>query len=547
MSEEIRSIDDLKKTAEMEEKSIKKQEGPRPGTEEYYMQQAVKREEEKKAEMEREAEEALNRERELDGREYEYMVEGFNIGDAIMRRAHTIDDNGRALSEKLANEELEKEITTDEALNSEDASFDDELSEGLNDDDLSVEDDTESNADNVIPITNIKNNEITKEKKNDVVDITNITQDDLNIDDEDLLDIADLENEPDYTDDEDELTQEELSGLRDAIKEKLAIKAPVGKDGSIKVSTKAVSLNDILSVQESNVNVVDYPLMSSGKRVSMKEFSGTEIESLNQGSSGRNRFNTLKTIYHTIWDHIADKNKPDFDEWLKVTSFMDIDHYYMAIYKACFNGANYIPFSCEDESCGHIFLSDDLDIESNMIKFKDEDAKKKFYDILNNTDVMTKEASSLYETKIVPVSPSIAIGFREPSIYNTIFENSVLDQKFIDKYTKLLTMMVYIDNIYLIQNGEYRPLKLKTDKTSIAKTTKYRIATFAKIIKSLNSDHYNNIIIEISKINDLGDEIKYQLPEMVCPKCGKKIKAAEQTATQLLFSRHQLNLLSQES
>ena len=451
-----------------------------------------------------------------------------------MRRAHTIDNNGSALSEQLAEERLEEEINSKEDV-------DDQINDVDNfDDDLSDSIDTDYSEDDL-------DKDDKKNKEENIDNNTLPSQEELDIDDEDLDDIDLDEDDDEFDDEDDELSEQEIADLREAIKDKLKLDIPVNTSGEAKISAnKTISLNDVLSMQTSNANVIDYPLMSAGRCVSMREFSGTEIESLNQGASGRNRFNTLKTIYHTLYDHIVDNNKPEFDKWLKVTSFMDIEHLYMAAYKASFNGANYIPFNCTNDKCNHVFLSDNIEIE-DMIKFKDDAAKKKFYDILENSDTISKEDACLYKTKIVPVSPTIAIGFREPSIYNTIFENSVLDQNFINKYTRLLTMMVYIDNIYVIQNGEYIPVRCRVDRHSLAKTAKIRIVTYSKIIRTLPSDSYNNILAEIAKINDLGDEVKYQLPEITCPKCGQTIEATEQTPTQLLFSRHQLNLLSQES
>ena len=556
MSEEIKSIDDLRKTAAMEEEveeteteetEVEETENEEENntivnkknkfmiSEDDLIKSAIEKENEEKIKEEQRAIEAKNLERKADGREYEYEVEGFNIGDAIMRRAHTIDNNGSALSEQLAEERLEEEINSKEDV-------DDQINDVDNfDDDLSDSIDTDYSEDDL-------DKDDKKNKEENIDNNTLPSQEELDIDDEDLDDIdLDEEDDDEFDDEDDELSEQEIADLREAIKDKLKLDIPVNTSGEAKISAnKTISLNDVLSMQTSNANVIDYPLMSAGRCVSMREFSGTEIESLNQGASGRNRFNTLKTIYHTLYDHIVDNNKPEFDKWLKVTSFMDIEHLYMAAYKASFNGANYIPFNCTNDKCNHVFLSDNIDID-DMIKFKDDAAKKKFYDILENSDTISKEDACLYKTKIVPVSPTIAIGFREPSIYNTIFENSVLDQNFINKYTRLLTMMVYIDNIYVIQNGEYIPVRCRVDRHSLAKTAKIRIVTYSKIIRTLPSDSYNNILAEIAKINDLGDEVKYQLPEITCPKCGQTIEATEQTPTQLLFSRHQLNLLSQES
>lgn len=557
MSEEIKSIDDLRKTAAMEEEveeteteetEVEETENEEENntivnkknkfmiSEDDLIKSAIEKENEEKIKEEQRAIEAKNLERKADGREYEYEVEGFNIGDAIMRRAHTIDNNGSALSEQLAEERLEEEINSKEDV-------DDQINDVDNfDDDLSDSIDTDYSEDDL-------DKDDKKNKEENIDNNTLPSQEELDIDDEDLddIDLDEDDDDDEFDDEDDELSEQEIADLREAIKDKLKLDIPVNTSGEAKISAnKTISLNDVLSMQTSNANVIDYPLMSAGRCVSMREFSGTEIESLNQGASGRNRFNTLKTIYHTLYDHIVDNNKPEFDKWLKVTSFMDIEHLYMAAYKASFNGANYIPFNCTNDKCNHVFLSDNIEIE-DMIKFKDDAAKKKFYDILENSDTISKEDACLYKTKIVPVSPTIAIGFREPSIYNTIFENSVLDQNFINKYTRLLTMMVYIDNIYVIQNGEYIPVRCRVDRHSLAKTAKIRIVTYSKIIRTLPSDSYNNILAEIAKINDLGDEVKYQLPEITCPKCGQTIEATEQTPTQLLFSRHQLNLLSQES
>lgn len=522
MSKEINSIDDLKKTTveEVNEDVVEETaEDNNP-----YLQAAIERSEEAQKKAKEEEQEEIERKRREDGRQYEFEVNGFNIGDSLMRRANAINDNGQALSNQLQEEDMEREISDDDLLNAEPDSLESEIDSALKD--TSSDDDIEDieNDDSDLPTS----------------------PSDLNIDYDDLLDLElDDLDATDSSNDDDDISEKEMEGLRNQIKEKLSVSAPVNKDGTISISQKAVSLTEVLNQQKSNAVVVDFPLMSAGRCVSMREFSGTEIESLNRGASGRNRFNTMKDIYHTLYDHIVDPNKPDFDQWLKVTSFMDIEHLYMAAYKASFHGANYVPFNCENKQCNHVFLSDDIEIE-DMIKFKDEKAKAKFYDILNNTDTVSKEDACLYETKIVPISNTIAIGFREPSIYNTIFENSILDQKFVDKYTRLLTMMVYIDNIYLISGGQYVPVACKKDKNSIAKTAKYRIVTYSKIISTLSSDDYNNILAEIAKINELGDEVKYQLPEITCPKCGQTIQAAEQSATQLLFARHQLNLLSQE-
>ncbi len=607
------SLEDLKKNATPNETEVTEPESedvveesnipsasvdPRSGIKDP-LQAALEREEARKK-AEQEAAEEAERERKNDGREYEYEVNGINLGDSLVRRLNTANENVRAMQEVMAQEDLEREagmiedeideldddveeikdIEEDDMFKSEDVEsldVDDENVEeeyifsDSNDDELKSleneiveENKMEVEAKNTETVENVEDTEVLEEEmedayeaeqepveetaiapeKEEVVDKVSKndlpSQSDMTIDDDDLLDI-DLDDEDEESGDDD-LSEAEMDNLREQIKDKLGVNSkPIE---GMKVVKKVISLSAALSKCSQDMNAVDWPLMSAGKNVTMKAFSGTEIDALNRGASGRNRFNTMKEIYRSIYDHIVSE-KPDFEAWLKTTSFMDIEHLYMAIYKASFNNANYIPYNCTDEKCNHVFLSDDIDI-MDMCKFKNADAKKRFMAIYENDRTATSVEEKLYPTTIVNITDSIAIGFREPSIYNTIFENSVLDAKFVDKYTSLLTMMVYIDAIYVIDGNNYVPISCKKDKQSVAKTTKYRIATYAKIIQALPSDGYNKIVGIISQINELGDEVQYRMPEITCPKCGKTIEEQVTQANQLLFSRHQLNLLSQQ-
>ena len=564
------------------------------------LQALYEREEEKKRAAEEEAARA-EAERKNDGREVDYEVNGLNIGDSLKRRLETANRNVAALKEAMEEEDMESEDSEIEEdiedfsdddldIDNEDPIFDvedeedddeeeyifEESSSNDIEEDLELEEEkmdedkkvveeevVETVEEAVDTVEEVKVEEDAKEAEADVEEKAEEaatakednklvspapkmssndlpSQSDMVIDDEDLLDI-DLDDDSD-SDDDDDLSDEEMEGLRNQIKDRLNSKSK--NIEGMKVVKKAVSLSAALGKCAQDINSVDWPLMSAGKNVTMKAFSGTEIDALNRGASGRNRFNTMKEIYRNIYDHILSE-KPDFEMWLRTTSFMDIEHLYMAIYKASFDKANYIPYNCTNSDCNHVFLSEDIDI-MDMCKFKDADAKKRFMSIYENDREDSTVEAKLYPTTIVPITDTIAIGFREPSIYNTIFENSVLDAKFVDKYTSLLTMMVYIDEMYVIDGNNLVPIRYKKDKQSVAKTTKYRIATYAKIINALPSDGYNKIVGVIGQINELGDEVQYCMPEITCPKCGKTIESSITQANQLLFSRHQLNLLSQQ-
>ena len=276
----------------------------------------------------------------------------------------------------------------------------------------------------------------------------------------------------------------------------------------------------------------------------MRRFTGTEMARLVDGGKGRTRLNQALDMWKLIYDHIVDPYKPaTVEEWAKVTSFLDIDHIFMAIYRANFEGSNYIPYGCTNENCKEkTFLSDNFDI-MDMCEFSDKEARAKFDSIIGTESNVT---SRLYSTEIVPVSENYAFVFREPSIYNIIFESAVLDQEFIEKFGDLVSMCSYIDEIYYInrETMELQPVRTNVYPNNIKKTVKSRIINFSKYINTLDPDQYNTIMMYMHKIGEGGESLSYHLPEVTCPSCNTVIPASKQSAQALVFLRHQLAALA---
>lgn len=457
----------------------------------------------------------------------------FDFGSSINRRRELVTSKITNKKNEMSEEDIENELEelSDDTIDTADFSFEDD--NNIEEVDVAITRPVSLNNTKSKPVVGKKKEEETVRedlvKKQQVKAQQIPEQSSLFIDEDDLDDLSDM---VDDTDDD-----SRLDNLKSSISKKLQSVEDNLDISGFTVTNEAISVNAIL--EDNDLDTSDWVLLSAGKSIAVKSFSGLEIESLAGGNS-RNRFNNLRGIYKTLYDHIVEPDKPGFEAWLKVTSFMDIPHIYMGAYKASFNNANYIPYTCTNEKCNNVFLSEDIDI-MDMVKFKDDASKKKFNTILNNGSI---PESKVYETRIIPISNKIAIGFREPSIYNTIFENAILDQKFIDKYQELLSIMIYIDNIYLIKDKKLTPVALKVDTNNLAKTIKYRISVYAKIISSLASDNYSKISKIIAGINEYGDEITYQLPEVTCPECSHTIQAEESDVVQMLFNRHQLALIA---
>lgn len=365
----------------------------------------------------------------------------------------------------------------------------------------------------------------------------------LSEEDEKALDeeIKELLGEDEY--DEDDTSEEEARNkLKAAIREKIKPASETIDISSFSIAKEPVSVNSTLD--KSLEDEVVYPLYHSGRSTRMKRFFAADIENINPDtrSSGLNTLETMKKVYRTFYEHITDANKPSsFEKWLKCTSFMDIKNLYMAAYKGAFEGANYITYTCENEDCENVWLSDNIEIK-DMMEFKDNETKERFYELLE------KESSAmdkLYTTEIIPISETYAISFHDPSIYNVVFENASLPRKFTNKYADMLSILMYIDTIYKIDVKTKRliPIALKEFPDSISNTTKVKIYTYSKVLKVLTSDQYQTLGKYMTKINTREDEVKYYRPEAVCPKCGKKIEKVETNPLQMVFQRHSLEAI----
>ncbi len=385
-------------------------------------------------------------------------------------------------------------------------------------------------------------NEIPNEVHSIPVVNNKVTEINTNKESINFIDDEDAELEDELNDDNDKEADERTEKLKAAIKGKIKPVAEALDLNSFTITNKPVALSSTLNnTIASTVRTADWALYASGVPVTMKSFTGTEISKLND-TAGKTRYNAVKDQYGMIFDHIVDRgDKPKtVEEWSKTISFLDIENLWFAVYRACFEGANYLPYTCG--SCNEIFLSDSTPI-MDMVKFTNDEARSKFNTILNTE---TNPHPNLITSEMVQVSDNYVFTFREPTIYNMIFESAVLDKEFTDKYSDLIALIVYIEDIYYInrETRQLQPITHKVFPNNLAKTTKAKIIQFSKIIQTLNSDQYSSIMAYIQQINSKGDDISYVIPEATCPKCGSVINEQSYRATDLVFTRHQLATLA---
>ena len=400
------------------------------------------------------------------------------------------------------------------------------------------------------------NDNSVKNNDNDMISTTKVAYKpetiNAEISDEDMK-FLDDENDLDSDEDQKNLVTEIKEKIRSEMNEKFVPVSNKVDFSKFKVAKKPISASKVINhIQQAPIEAADGVLYNANRAVRMSAFSAMEIQSLDQSNVGRNNYNQFMIDkLRLIYNHLIDANKPaSFEAWMKSMTNDVIDDYFFTAYKATFSNSNIITYSCTDDTCHNIFMNK-KNIE-DMIKFRNEDVKKKYMDILHSGNVNT--VTTTYETDLYQASDEYAFSLRKPSLYATYIEPSLINEEFMKKYEDLLLLISYIDDIYIIdrENSELIKVDTKPDPRRPDVTVKRKIKSYATIIRSLTSDQLQSLSLATDKydaaeVDDDGNvitDIKYVYPEEICPKCGKVIPEEEQSPDRMLFMRHQLGLMN---
>lgn len=384
------------------------------------------------------------------------------------------------------------------------------------------------------------------------------------IDDSDLKDLlgeeeedATAEDKQDLEEAEEEQTEEQkkeaeadkerqmqlFKNYQGQIRDKIKVTTSDINLKEFKVSTKPISITKVLRNSTKQLDTAQWGLPNTNRLVTFSALSGEEITNLNP-ENFNNRMQAFRTAYSIMYNHLVDANKPTtLEAWLKTICAFDIDHLHFGLDKATFAKTNYLTYNCP--VCTTLELVE-KHIDS-MVKYPNAEIEGKFKKLLANGEDTTPSA---LEPKLVPISDDYAISFRAPSIYGLIFETSALDEEFTTKYADILSILAYIENVYLIDKESMSIIPIDTNPVpdNVSKTVRRKVVAYYNIIKQLHSDQYSLIGAEINTINKtLSDSITYQIPEHDCTgttkdgkKCTHHFEAEQKSPLQLLFSRHQL-------
>ncbi len=443
-------------------------------------------------------------------------------------------------------------------VDSEDIPFDDVADEDVDYyDETTDEEVTESEVEEKVEEDSITDKltsgGINVSSKIDFTDTTNIektTSNDFNLDADDFDDVTySGENEEQLSDDEiRNIIQESENHLKSEILEKVINTSKKLDTTSFRISNKVINISNAVNAVSPKTKEERYgywPMMFANRPFKASPLKGPEIALLAEAddSNSENGIGITNQQIRIMYDHDANEYKPKTIEgWAKTIPFFDIESIFGALYVASLKGANYVPSICPKTSCQYSWLNDAGDIRK-LVKFNNDDQEKKFNEILNTP--ITKDNTESYESVVNVINDKIAVGIKIPSIFTAVYEYGSLNAEFIRKYTSVISIMQYIDYIYIInpQTASFDPVGWKTYPGDTTKTFKSKIATYSKILKELDDTDFSVLIALINSMVAKMTEQKhltYEIPVTKCPKCGAEVASTEIVPRNMVFMRQRL-------
>ena len=282
----------------------------------------------------------------------------------------------------------------------------------------------------------------------------------------------------------------------------------------------------------------EWGLFATGVSISITPLSAIEMDEINPYTDSANDIGKARTVFSTLYKHLAPECRTmDMEAWLKLLNYQDLNHLFFALYNANFSTSNIIPFSCP--KCKHFYTEKRPIID--MVKFDTEADKETF------NKIIAKDPSfpPTFEEEIYVANGDYAFGIVIPKIYNSMFEERLLNEGFREKYAGIINISHCISTVYEIDedNEELIPIQFNTAPNDIVKTYKYRIQGIYKILSKLSAYEFKELQSHIAKYleeNSKDINISYQVPAATCPKCGAEIEAIPMNAQELVFTRHRL-------
>ena len=315
-------------------------------------------------------------------------------------------------------------------------------------------------------------------------------------------------------------TRDLLSGIKVDLS---SIKIATGVPQSLLNANK----QSVLDVQ-STMQVV---CCQSSYAAQISALRNQEIQNINNLNADLYTFK--KTLYKVIWRHIEDSSvgKMDFDTWLRVTSFFDIETLLYGAYCMTFPKDNKYPITCPKGDCGHNF---DIVVNNNSLIEARPDAFEKINEVVSNisraTDLVAN--SKVHTTQRIMLEDSkIIVDIQIPSLYDyleDILKRIKNDQEFAEENSNSISLAMFVKQALIPDIETYRntgelqylPITAKQDLIDLIANLPFSDGeVLDKEISSYTSEFL----------------INYSIRGIKCPKCGFEFPSIPMDMERVLF------------
>ena len=272
----------------------------------------------------------------------------------------------------------------------------------------------------------------------------------------------------------------------------------------------------------------------SAYSANMSALRNQEIQNVNNINSDLYTFK--KTLYKALWDHVETTSvgKMDFNTWLKVTSFFDVETLLYGAYCMTFPYENKYPIRCPKTDCGRHF---DTVVNNNTLVETRGDGKifakinevisnvNKAEQLVANSHVHTTERVMMDESKII-------FDIQIPSLYDYL-ENILgkvrYNEEYAEKNSQSLGLALFIkqallpDIDHLRETGQLRYIPLD-DRTKLI-----------ELIAGLPYFDGQDLAERIDKFSE-NLHIVYSIKGVKCPECGYEFPDIPMDMENVLFT-----------
>lgn len=289
---------------------------------------------------------------------------------------------------------------------------------------------------------------------------------------------------------------------------------------------QAEDMNAVFNIGKPTFNVV---ACQSGYSAGLSALSIADTNAINNSTMDVTQ--QRKTIYKTIYNKIENMSipKPTFNDWLKITSFGDLDTLLFAIYCQTYPENNEF-----DITCGNCKKKTSILIDNEyLIEAKQKDVYSKIIEVTNSEysgEELIQHSLVHSFDRVMLNDSKIVVDIYTPSLFDHLALLKSTPREILSEYGSLLGLMLFIKEIYMLDvkstqlsgNPSYYPIKGKD-----------RILNLLSKLSPSDGQQLEDVITKRSEKY----QIKYAINNAKCHHCKNPIPTIPVDMETVLFTR----------